>query len=105
MNTVRFCGYDCDVRKIQYPNQQLALELVASDTKNNSQQGIIPGEPVCVATVCLPDFKFKPNQSAIRDYSELAGILDVLEEAKIVKRTGQQLPTGYVSVPVVNVLI
>jgi len=53
----------------------------------------------------LPDFKFKPNQSAIRDYSELAGILDVLEEAKIVKRTGQQLPTGYVSVPVVNVLI
>lgn len=67
MNTVHFCGYDCDVRKIQYPNQQLALELVASDTKNNSQQGIIPGEPVCVATVCLPDFKFKPHQSAISE--------------------------------------
>lgn len=105
MNTVHFCGYDCNVIKTKYRNQQVALELVASATENNAQKGIFPGEPFCVATVCLPDFKFKTNQSAIRDYSELAGILDVLEEAKIVKRTGQLLPTGYVVVPVVNILI
>ena len=105
MNTVRFFGYDCDVIKIKYPNKQVALELLASDTEHNSQQDLFPGEPICFATVCFPDFEFKRTESAIKNHSELEGILDVLEEAEIVKRTGKQLKIGFVFVPIVDVLI
>jgi len=53
--TVRFIDVDCEVIKGCYANKQVSLELIAADTEHNLIQDVIPGEPYCVASVCLTD--------------------------------------------------
>jgi hypothetical protein len=55
-----------------------------------------------VATVNLPDEYLAKNQTFIKDYSENAGILKVLEDAGVVKDTGQRVQSGFVEFPVVE---
>ncbi|EGR4213932.1 hypothetical protein NTH44_003345 [Vibrio metoecus] len=105
MTKLNFKNLDCEVRKIDYPDGQTGLELVASDTERNIQNDLYPGESLGFATVCLPRFKGNQKQAALRNYAEMEGILEALETANVVKRTGQQILSGYVFLPVVDILI
>jgi hypothetical protein len=53
-----------------------------------------------VATVNLPDMPLLENQTFIKDYSENAGILKVMEDAGIVKTTGMRVQSGFVEIPI-----
>lgn len=100
-----FMGIDCEVIKRAYPNKQLSLQLVVADTDVNRSQGLSPGEPVATATSCLEVYHFGEGQTAIKNYSENEGILDVLLTAKIVEETGELVQGDFCSFPIVKVLI
>lgn len=67
-------------------NQRTCMYLVDVDT----------GEIIITATVNISDWLMPAGHVLIKDWSENHGILDVLETAGIVKRTGQMVPSGYV---------
>lgn len=89
MKRVNFGGYDCVVEKAAYPNGRPALVLM--DARK--------GEQVTVATVNLPDVPAGPGEVFIKDYSENAGMLAALEDAGVVRATGETVRSGFVSVP------
>jgi len=95
MGKVKFQGFDCEIQQTTYGNGRTALLLV--DAKD-------PEHHVAVATVNLPDVPLPSNQVFIKDYSENQGMLDGLEKAGIVKATGAMVETGFVRVPVAEVL-
>lgn len=106
MTNVAFLGIDCEVEKLTYPkNKQPALQLYAADTSNNHDNGLEPGEPVMTATSCLIDYPFQEGETAIKNYSENEGILDVLVNAKIIELTGKFAYSGCCSFPVVKLLV
>ncbi|HID81756.1 MAG TPA: hypothetical protein EYP51_05205 [Thiotrichales bacterium] len=106
MSIVTFLGIECDVVKKKYhANQQTALQLFVADTRANLDKGWSPGDPVLTATSCLPDHCFKSGETAIKNYSENEGILDVLLDAEIISSTGDFVASGYSLFPVVEVLI
>ena len=90
MTRVRFRDWDCLVRKHEYDNGRVALQLVDAED----------GSPIAKATVNLPDVPLGKNQVAIKDWSENEGMLDALVAAGVVKPTGQTVRSGYVEVPV-----
>ena len=101
--TIRFINVDCEVIKGCYANKQVSLELVAADTDHNLTQDSFPGEPFGVASVCLVDHKFHGSLTAIKNYSENSGILELLSEAGLVKETGQIIYGRHVEFPIVTV--
>lgn len=105
MTVFNYHGYNCEVVKSNYHNGAIALQLIAAETENNTQKDTYPGELICCATVCLPGIELRATHTFIHNYAEKTGILDVLVEAGIVKPTGIEIPTGHVTVPVVEVLI
>lgn len=106
MPNVAFLGIDCQVGKMTYPkNKQPALQLYAADTSNNHNKGLQPGEPVMTATSCLVDYPFQEGETAIKNYSENEGILDVLVNSKIIELTGKFAYSGHYSFPVVKLLV
>tara|TARA_Y100001968_G_scaffold252822_1_gene238354 strand:+ start:45 stop:554 length:510 start_codon:yes stop_codon:yes gene_type:complete len=106
MTTVTFMGIDCEIDKRAYPhNKQPALQLFAADSPGNREMGIHHGAPVLTATACLPDFPFQEGETAIKDYSENEGILDVLVQAKIIELTGKSARSGFCNLPVVKLLV
>lgn len=92
--TVLFHGWLCEIEERSYPNGRLALVLV--DVQNR--------EDVAVATVNLPEAPLKPGEVFIKDYSENEGMLAALENAGIVKATGERVPSGFVDVAVAKIL-
>ena len=70
---VRFCGEDCQVKVSKYDNFRTALRLVT-----------LSGEPMCTATVNLPDRDLEINEVFIKDYSENEGVLGALQIAGVV---------------------
>ncbi len=105
--TVKIDGVsvDCFVQYAQYGDGQIALQLVAKQSADNEAQGIFPGMPIGKPTVCIPEHRFMPHETAIKDCDEYSGFLDALEQAEIVKRTGREIEQGYVLYQVVDVLI
>ena len=104
MPTVCFSNIDCDVLKKHYvANNQIAIQLVASDTRNNKVQGACPGEPVCTATQCFMSEKFTESVTAICDYYENRGIFDALKSAGLIEETQRYLHEGCFYYPVVKV--
>jgi len=102
---VKFINIECDVVKNSYQaNQQPSLQLFVADTRRNKECGWCPGEPVLTPTVCLPDYPFQSDETAIKDYDVNAGILDVLIESGWVQKTGQIVSSGYVDIPIVKLL-
>jgi hypothetical protein len=87
---VKFNDFDCRVVKRKYENGRLALMLI--DAKD--------GSPVATATVNIPDVKLGKNEVLIKDYSENQGMLQVLEEAGIVRATGERIRSGFVEIPI-----
>lgn len=87
---VKFNKWNCKVVKSKYDNGRLALRLI--DAKD--------GSPIATATVNIPDVKLSKDEVLIKDYSENQGMLKVLEEAGIVKSTGDSIRSGFVNIPI-----
>ncbi len=105
MSHVSYLGYDLVVERVRYPsNNQIAIQLVAADSKLNRNHSVNGGEPIATATVCLPHAELAADETVIKNYSENTGILDWLIDAGIVKNTGRLIDGGFNSLPVVKVL-
>lgn len=77
----------------QYPNNRLCIQLF-SYAKDN--QFI---EPWATATVNLPDQLLNPGEVFIKDYSENAGLLELLVRAKIIEpRPLKEVPSSFITV-------
>lgn len=88
-------GMDCELIKGRYDNGRIGLEVI--DAKD--------GEPLFTATVNLPDIELASDEVVIKNYSENEGLLEVLVAYNYVIPTGQVVETGYVSVPICQLLI
>jgi len=102
---VKFIDIDCDVIKKCYTSGQIFLKLVAADTEENLKQNITPQELVAYATAEVAGFEFPENHTAIKDFSENAGMLAALVKSKIVEETKFVVNNGFVKLPLVKVLI
>lgn len=106
MSKVTFLSFDCVVVKGTYKaNQQIAMSLVADNTRNNVDQGVSYGEPIATATICIAGESFDKDETVIMNYSENEGILDQLIGAGIVKKTGRFIRSGFIEAPIVKVCI
>lgn len=91
---MRFQDLDCAVTFAQYSNGRVALLLHDAD-----------GDELAVATVNVPDVALGANEVLVKDYSENKGMLASLEEAGIVRRTDRTVQSGFVALPVCELLI
>ena len=62
-------------------------------------------EPILVASVNLEDAPLEPGEMLIKDYSENEGVLDFLVSNGIVGRPKRWFSSGWVTVPVVDLLV
>ena len=86
--------YNIEIVKTAYNNNK-ALALEAYDKEG----------PFCSLSVNLPMSTVLPkNQCFFKNYSENEGFLEQLEAQGLVKRKGLSVQTGFVSVPLVEVL-
>lgn len=93
--TVTHNRTECDVYVARYQEGgRLAIELVDRED----------GMPYTRATVNLPDDPLGPDEVFVKDYAENEGVLDALEAAGLVKRTGRVVDQGYVKIPVAKIL-
>jgi len=100
---VMFLDCECDVHIHEYStNRQTAIELVIADTEHNQGRSFEAGEPMCMATVCLPEYLFGKRETAIKNYSENEGMLASLVAAGIVAETGKTQCSGLVEIPIVR---
>lgn len=58
-----------------------------------------------VASVNLPEVPLSEDHVFIKTWGENEGILEALEEAGIVESTGIEVPTGFVTVTMVKILV
>lgn len=93
---IKFKDWDCVIVKHRYQdNNRIALQLI--DAEN--------GEPIAMATVNLPQIEdIEPNTVFIKDYSENDGMLKTLVDNKIVKYKGIKVNTGFVTIPVCEII-
>ena len=75
------------VRFATYGNGRTAIGLFDPET----------AEPLCVATVNLPEADLAEDHVFIKDWSENEGVLKSLVDQDLVVDTGGRVPTGYVS--------
>jgi hypothetical protein len=98
MSTVHFRHWRCRVIKALYAADR-SLRLDLRDTED--------GGPIATATVCLVAYGLTPpaEHCYIKDYSENAGMLDALVNARIVSFTGTNVSVGYAHAHLCRVLI
>jgi len=102
--TVCFSGIDCEVLKKHYAiNNQIAIQLVASDTQRNNEKGVSVGKSVCTATQFFITKRFPKSVTAISDYSKNRGVFDTLIMAGLIKETTRYIHEGSLYYPVVKV--
>jgi hypothetical protein len=87
-------SYQVELKWGTYKNGRKALELVDA----------FDGDPVCVATVNLPDVPLGEHETIIKDYSENEGVLKFLQANKIVGEVKRWVRTGFVECAVVDIL-
>ena len=78
----------------RYGNGRIAVQLKCPD-----------GEPLCTATVNLPDDSIKDGYVFLKGWSENEGLPEALEEAGMVKLTGRKVATGFVYAQEAELLI
>lgn len=98
---VHFAGYECDVYKTAYPHGGVTA-LFLDDVRDSS--------PVATATVNVPQAnhlleRYGADHVLIKDYSECSGMMDALEDAGIVRDTGERVPIGFTEVKVARLLV
>ena len=86
---IEFCGWKCRIRFSRYKNGRPAIHLVS-----------LQGEPVATATVNLPEVELFDGEVLVKDYSENAGIKQLLIDAGILEETGKQVVWGYSIFPI-----
>jgi hypothetical protein len=91
---IQFQGQELTCVKREYDNKRPALQLVDSD-----------GMPYCTASVNLPNAVMHPCEMAIKDYSENAGLLQVLIDAGVVSEPVGYVRSGFVEIPVCDLLM
>lgn len=92
---IKFKGYDCVLDTTRkYPNGNVAIILLRHKT----------GEMICKATISVPHLILDETEVVIKNYSENEGILEVLENAGVIKQTGQFATVGYVQAPICKLL-
>ncbi|MDQ0896237.1 MULTISPECIES: hypothetical protein [unclassified Paenibacillus] len=96
MKNVQFLGFECTVEISRYVKGGAAIQLYDAQD----------GTPFATASICVPGLEL-PSEShvVIKNYAENEGILDALEEAGIVKRTGVSVRTGFASCPVAELIL
>lgn len=99
---VNFLGEECQVLFGRYSaNNQVMIRLISN----------VDGSPMCTASTCLPEIDFTfdgeadGEYTAIKDYSENSGILKALVEAGVVQESPLSISSGFVTIPVVRVLV
>lgn len=92
---VVFFGTRCRIVQGTYPHGGIALQLFTDDASR---------APFATPSACIPSARLRANESLIRKYGESEGILDVLVSAGVVRPTGRFVASGYVRIPVVEVL-
>lgn len=78
----------------KYGNGRIAIELICPD-----------GEPLCRATVNLPDAPIEDGYVFLKGWSENEGLPEALEEAGMVKLTDRKVATGFVYAQEAKLLI
>lgn len=91
--TVKFLDWECDVRIVSFKGN---YDIRLTDTST--------GEPVANASVQL-GVKLPEKHVAIKNYSENEGILEVLVAEGIVSEPVQYVQSGFVSIPVCELLV
>lgn len=79
----------------KYSNHRTAIELIS----------VTDGYPVMVATVNVPDEILEDGEIIIKNYSENEGLLEFLQSNGIVGPTKRHVRSGWVLLPVVDLLI
>lgn len=78
---------ECKLELGRYPhNNQIYIEVILSE--DLAEFEMFAGEVLTVATVCISGESFAYNETAIKNYSENAGILESLSSAEIITVTG-----------------
>lgn len=96
MITVKFKKWNCVVVLTKYTNNNKpAIQLDEVET----------GETIAVASVNFPNLNLASDQIAIKNYSENSGIDKVLQEAGVIGKHLFSVSSGYVEVPVYELLI
>lgn len=85
----------CDVSFAQYGNGRTAIRLTDAETK----------QPIATASVNLPDEEMADDEVAIKNWSENEGMLEVLMGAGIVSGPVRFTYSGYVTVPICQLLV
>lgn len=93
---VKFKNYTCDLEFNRY---------AADGSPHISLIDIESKEFIATATVYIQGKPPAENYVWIKDYSENEGILQALIDAKVVEPTGIHTTTGFVTVPLVRLLI
>lgn len=94
--TVETTNTTCEVFKTQYvDNNRIALILVERES----------GEEYAVATTNLPNEQVGDAQAFIKDYGENEGILDALIAGGIVGKPLKTVQSGWVEIPLCDVLV
>ena len=90
-----YTEYDVKLQWGKYGNGRKALELV--DAEN--------GWPVMTATVNVPEAQLSEGETIIKNYSENEGVLQFLQKNGIVGPVKREIGVGFVSCPVVDLLV
>ena len=89
-----FRGYTGTLKFSTYRSGQTRMDLI----------GFTEG-PIATCTVALVDQPPAEGCVWIKDYSENEGMLEMLEKAGVVQRTGRVTVSGYVTIPEAKLLI
>jgi len=92
---VKFKQWDCALAYGEYGNGRVALFLNDNATL----------EDVLCASVNLTDWALRPNEIAIKDYSENQGVLDVLIESGVVSKPRRYVNLPHVTIPICELLM
>lgn len=107
-NTVTLNKIKCNVNKLNYSrNNQIALQLIAAESQtielgDDKVDTVFAGEPICIATVALPDAELATDETVIKTY-ENPNVLNTLLEAGLIKMTERSVQVGYAECPIVQV--
>lgn len=91
-------GYNLHLSKGKYPNGQNSIKLIIDDESSEEN-----GFPYATASIAITEH-LKPNEIAIKDYSENEGILDMLVDNNIVSQPIRFVHSGYVAIPICNLI-
>lgn len=99
IGSVVFAGFECDVIKASYHDNNTALLLVDSSDEDYGSPVLTASVNITGVSECLPE-----DQVVIKTYSENAGVLKALIEAGVVRDTGEAVATGYATCPVAEII-